>query len=148
MTAPPSFRGGQRAAGHELFDALVKTGFVEVAAVFDQDLVQVPFTEHDDMIQALPPDAAEEALTHSIRAWCADGGLDHSRADPPGRAVEVWAELVIPIPDDEPRTDPDAFRICWATHTRLGSRVTPTCTTLREPCSIMKNAKIGRNHRS
>jgi hypothetical protein len=63
-----------------LVDALVRTGFVEVAAVFFEDPVQVLFTEHEDMIQALPPDAAEKALAHGVRARRSDRGLEHFRA--------------------------------------------------------------------
>ena len=41
-----------------------------------------------------------------------------------------------------------ASRNCWATQASLGARVTPTCTTRRDPSSTMKKANIGRNSRS
>jgi len=41
-----------------------------------------------------------------------------------------------------------ALRSCWATQVVLGLRVTPTCTTFREPSSTMKSAKMGLNQMS
>ena len=73
--------------------------------------MQVLFTEHEDMIQALPPDAAEKALAHGVRARRSDRGLEHFRADPLSSTVEVWAKLVIPIPDDVPRPHPEGRRV-------------------------------------
>ena len=37
-----------------------------------------------------------------------------------------------------------AFRSCCAVHRLVGARVTPTWTTLREPCSTMKRSNTGR----
>jgi len=69
-----------------LVDALMRAGVVEVAAVFDEGLVQVLFTEHQDLIQALPPHAAEEALAHGVRTRRADRGLECRR---PHRSVRI-----------------------------------------------------------
>jgi hypothetical protein len=41
-----------------------------------------------------------------------------------------------------------ASRSCWATHASLGERVTPKCTTRRDPNSTMKKTKIVRKNKS
>src|SRR5260370_1170254 len=41
-----------------------------------------------------------------------------------------------------------ASRSCCATQASVGDRVTPTWITLRDLCSMMKNAKSGRKKRS
>src|SRR3954447_22072489 len=41
-----------------------------------------------------------------------------------------------------------ALRSIWAVHSSVGDRVTPKCTTRREPSSMMKNRNKGRNSES
>jgi hypothetical protein len=90
---------------------LVRTNLVEVAAVLDEDLVQVLFAEHQRVVQTFSPDAAQEAFAHAVRAGRSNGRLEHSRADALGGAVEVRTELIIPIANDEARPDAEGRRV-------------------------------------
>jgi len=60
-------RGGREPDRNELTDALVSPGFVEVAHVLEEDLEQVTFAERDDVVETLPPHAAEQAFAVSVR---------------------------------------------------------------------------------
>ncbi len=125
---PVSSGGGRRSGRHELTDALMRTGLVEVATVFDEHLEQVPLIENEKLVEAFAPYAAEQALTDRVRARRSDRCSEDSRANSLRYAVEVSTELVVAVANDEagPRAEGVALRICCATQALFGSRVTPT----------------------
>jgi hypothetical protein len=43
----------------------MNSAFIIVGGEFDQDLTQVGLSEHDQVVDALPPDRAEGGSTHS-----------------------------------------------------------------------------------
>jgi hypothetical protein len=57
-------------------NALMGPGVIEVVNVFAHQSLQVALTEDNDMIQALTPDTADEALANRIRVrrarWCSE----------------------------------------------------------------------------
>jgi hypothetical protein len=63
---PAARRTSRRANGNELSDALARARFVEEAAILHDHLEEVLLTEHQDMVEALPADAPEEALANSV----------------------------------------------------------------------------------
>jgi hypothetical protein len=77
---PAARRTSRRANGNELSDALVRARFVEEAAILHEHLEEVLLPEHQDMVEALPADAPEEALANSVRARSSDRCLENSRA--------------------------------------------------------------------
>lgn len=69
---------------------LVCSRRVVVGRVAPEDPHEVPFTENDDVVEALPPDRPDQALAERIlprRAWSRDDLLDAHRLDAPGKAV-------------------------------------------------------------
>jgi hypothetical protein len=58
---PVSFGGGRRSDRHELTDALMRTGLVEVATVFDEHLEQVRLIENEKVVETFAPYAAKLA---------------------------------------------------------------------------------------
>lgn len=110
------------------------------------------FAQNKDMIEEFTPDTAHETLANGVRlgriGWCVD------ERDPGAihRMFKQSAVFAIIIANQEPRTFSKrrrlSDRICWATQASLGERVTLTCTTRLEPCSMMKKRKITRKNRS
>src|SRR5687768_7405045 len=62
-------RRSQRCA---LADALVRPRAVKVADVLRQHAPEVSLAEDEDVIEALPPDAAQEPLADGVGPRCAD----------------------------------------------------------------------------
>ena len=72
--------------GDGLPDPLVRPRGVEVRHVLAQHAPQVRLAQDEDVVQALPPHAAEEALAGGVRPRCADGRAQHrDPAAPPRR---------------------------------------------------------------
>src|SRR5450432_2245692 len=91
-------------AGRTLVQALVGPGMIEVANVFGEHREQMAPAQNDDVIETLTTHAAEEALTGGIHIWRSNGGLNDLRPEGLGSAVEVGAELAVPVADDETRS--------------------------------------------
>ena len=87
-----------------MVQGLVRPGMIEVADVFGEHFEQVALTQDDDVIETLTTHATEEALTGGIHIWRSHGGLDDPRPEGLGSAVEVGAELAVPVADDETRS--------------------------------------------
>jgi hypothetical protein len=88
-----------------LLDALVRPHRVEVIqSVFLQNALQVSFVQNDDVIQTLASNATEKAFANRIHQWRAHRRFDHANTGAFRRAVEVRAELVISVTNDESRT--------------------------------------------
>ena len=61
----------------------------------------MPFTENDDVVQALPPDRSDQSFAERIlprRAWSRDDFLDAHRLDAPGK---VDAEDAVAVMNQE-----------------------------------------------
>lgn len=131
-------------------NALVRARRVEVAAILAEHRDQVSLAEHENMVEAFPAYAAEKALAPGVRPRARTGVLRTLAPMPraarsnSGPYLSSRSRMMNrgPIPNGV------ALRICRATQAELGSRVTAMYTTRRDPSSMMKNAKIGRNHRS
>jgi hypothetical protein len=137
---------GRTPQGNELPERLVRSRLVEVAAVLDEHLEQMLLTKHEHVVETLPAHAPKKSLTHGVCPRCLDGGFrilaPTPRATRSKSRPNLSSRSRIRIRGPTPKGV--ALRICCATHVALGSRVTPTWRTLREPRSMMKNAKIGR----
>ena len=111
------------------------------------------------MVQTFAPHAPEKSLTDGVHVRRPDGSLDDPRSEGLGGAVEVGAELTVPVADDETRSF--AERRCSAN--LLGSPLlagspryrhvhdfarSPSRVGRATPTLMMKKAKIGRNQMS
>jgi len=65
-------------------DALVRPRPVEVADVLGQHTPEVSLAEDQPVIDALPPDAAQEALADGVGPRCPDRREDGSNPEAPG----------------------------------------------------------------
>ena len=63
-------QGSSCSGWNSLSDSLVRPPGVEVRHVLAKHEVEMAFAEDDHMVQALPPNAAEIPLAHSIRVRC------------------------------------------------------------------------------
>jgi hypothetical protein len=106
--------------------------------------------QDEQLIEALAPDAPQKPLAHRIHQGCAHRRGQDANPGALGNAIEVSAELIVSIADDDLRPWPKgvALRSCCAVHCWVGARVTATCLTRLEFTSTMKNAKIGRKQMS
>ena len=106
--------------------------------------------EDEQVVEALGAHAAQEALAERVRVRRSDGRAQDLDAGRLSHAVESRAELVVVVADQEARALTPRRRLAELLgHPRVeGERVTPTCTTRREPSSMKKNAKSGRKSRS
>src|SRR5690606_25400182 len=84
-----------------LSEPLMRPGPVEVRNVLGQDGAEVALAEDDDVIQAFPSDAPEKALAGRVHQWRPDGRLQDADPCSLGHPIELSAELVVAIADDE-----------------------------------------------
>lgn len=104
----------------------VSASVVVVAEVPSQDTLQVLLIEHDDVIQALPPDAADQLFR--IRILPGALGGDHHLPDP--RAMDTVLETTAIDATSILQqvaghlTQGKASTICWAIHSAVGCSVT------------------------
>lgn len=73
-------RRWSRGAGDSLPDALVWPRGVGIRHVGPQDVSQLSLAEDEEMVEAPPPHAAQEALAGRVRPRCADRRRRHRRA--------------------------------------------------------------------
>src|SRR5262249_29471153 len=76
-----------------LCETLVRPGTVEVADVLGQDPPEVPLAEDQEVVDALPADAAEEALADRVGPRRPDRRPDHLDPAPCGEAAERGSVL-------------------------------------------------------
>jgi hypothetical protein len=62
------------------------------------------------VVQTFAPHAPEKSFTGSVHVRRPDGSLDDPSADGLGNAVEVVTELVVPVTDEESRSDAESRR--------------------------------------
>ena len=72
-----------------LSQPLMRTRFDEVTDVLYQDALQVLLAENEDVVEALSPDGAEEALADGVHERSLHGGADHLRLAGLGHRVEL-----------------------------------------------------------
>lgn len=90
----------------------MRSGAVEVGeAVLVQHAQHVLFVKDEDVIEALASHAAEEALTDGVDQRGTHRGANDSRASALGNSVELGAELVVTIADDELRSIAESRRV-------------------------------------
>ena len=78
--------------------------FIEVANVLGEDREYLSLTQDDHLIKALALHATEEAFAGHVHVRRVHRGLDHSNPEGTSSAVEVRAELVIPVANKESRS--------------------------------------------
>src|SRR5258708_22902670 len=78
-------------------------GIVEITNVCGKDPEQVVLVEDDHVIEALAAYATEEPLAVRVHVGRAYRGLDDANSDGFSCALEVRAELIIPIANEESR---------------------------------------------
>ena len=103
----PRPAGRVRRGRHALAEPLMGPGVVEVPDVLAQDAAQVPLAEDQDVVEAFPPDAPEEALADGVgprRARRAQGPDAADRGDP----SDVGPELPVVVGDQEAVSTPPA----------------------------------------
>ena len=69
--------------------------------------MQVRLAHNDHMIQALPANAADEALAGRVHQWRLHRGLQHSNTSALRNAIEVRTELAVTVSNDELRSLPE-----------------------------------------
>ena len=62
----------------------MNSAFIIVGGEFDEDLTQVGLSEHDQVVNALPPDRADQPFRKAVLPWRA--GRDRLVANAPWRA--------------------------------------------------------------
>jgi hypothetical protein len=130
-----------------LLNPLMRSSVVKVLRVLLHDSVQMPLAQDQDVVEALAPQAAEEALAYGVRLRCFVWCFQHLNAC--GHSLERISILVVVVPDQVSRSPYGvASRSCWATHRSAGFLVTLKCTTRREPSSIMTNTNTVRKKMS
>ena len=100
--------GGYRSL---LAKSLVRARGVVVARVLGDDALEVPVIEHQQVVEALTAQRAEEALADGVHVRRAHGGADHSDARGPGERIEVGPELVVAIANQEPQRGAERGRV-------------------------------------
>ncbi len=93
-------RGCRRVARGVLPDPLMRPILVEVGHVLPEHAPQVGLPQHHDVVQALPPDAAEEPLAGGVLPGGAVRGPQRRDAARRRAAGEGWAILAIAIADE------------------------------------------------
>ena len=71
-------------------------------AILAQHALQVTRAEHDDVVEALATNAAQETFALGVHAGSPHGGAEDSDARSLRGSVEVHAELVVVVTDEEP----------------------------------------------
>ncbi len=115
---------------------------VEVGDIRAEHPPQVRLAQDQEVIQARPPHAAEEALAESVRPRGADGRAQDCDPLAAATRAKVGPYLLSLSRISHRGASPNgvASRSCCATQASVGWRVTPTCTTRREPSAMTKNA--------
>ena len=75
--------------------------FVVVEDVFPHETLQMPFIEHDHMVESVTTAAPHPALRNSVLPRTAKRGAHRFRPQSLGRADHVIPELSIPVKDEE-----------------------------------------------
>ena len=96
-----------RAAGDPLRQSLMRPIVVEVPRVFPEDAPQVPLVQDEDVVEALPPHAAEEALAGRVLSRCPLGRPQHRDAARRRDAGECRHVLAVVVADEEARGRPE-----------------------------------------
>jgi hypothetical protein len=74
---------------------------VVVREVPGEDLLEMTAIEDEEPVEALPADAADEALGERVRPRRPSGRLDDPGALDAEHLVETGGELCVPVPDEE-----------------------------------------------
>src|SRR5438094_2500664 len=125
-------------------------GVAEVRDIRTEHAPQVRFAQDEQLVEALAPRAAQETLADGVGSRGADGRAQH----PDPLAAATWSKRAPYLPslsrmrNRGHSPNGEASRSCWATQASVGCRVTPTCTTRREPSAMTKKADSGRKSRS
>lgn len=96
------FWSDSAAPGDRLADPPVRPGAVEVRDIRAEDAPQVRLAEDGEVVQALPPHAADGPLAGRVGAWGADRRAQHSDSARGGEAVEARPVLRVVIANQEP----------------------------------------------
>ncbi len=93
----------RRSYRDRLAEPLVWPGAVAVPAIRAEDAPQVGLAADEEVVQALPPHAAEEALAGGVRPRGADGRAQHADPARGGEMVEARSVLGVIIADEQAR---------------------------------------------
>jgi hypothetical protein len=72
-----------------------------VREVLGEDLLEMTAIEDEEPVEALPADAADEALGKRVRPCFSRGRLDEPDALGMEDLIEVGGELLVPVPEEE-----------------------------------------------
>jgi hypothetical protein len=97
----PVFVQALRVVGNLLVDTLMRTRSVVVADVFSDNPVQMTFSQQDEEIETLTPEAAPEALADRVGLWGPRGNQQNVNARPLYHPPKHLTKLTIPIPDEK-----------------------------------------------
>ena len=103
--------GCYRCDGNGLTNALVGSSQIEVADVFLNLMEKVPLGQDEQVIQALPPQAAHESFADRIGAWCPDGRMQYLNAYPCSYPIKLCAEFAVVVADEKTRSLSEGRRL-------------------------------------
>src|SRR5450432_3110654 len=98
------WRGPSHRGQGALTQTLMRADAIKIANVLRQSREEVALVQDDHVVQAFAPHAPEKSLTDGVHVRRPDGSLDDPRSEGLGGAVEVGAELTVPVADDETRS--------------------------------------------
>ncbi len=79
--------------------------------VLAEHVLEVTFAEHDDVVEALATNRAEEAFADCVHEWRLDSGLHDADPGALRDAVEHGRVLVVAIANQDLRSDAERRRI-------------------------------------
>ncbi len=92
-------------------EPLVRPSTIEVVDILVEHAPQVAFSEDQEMIEALPPDAPEEALADGVGPRRARRRAQDPDAADRGYPSKIGPELAVVIADQEARRPPVGCRL-------------------------------------
>src|SRR5688572_22649055 len=79
---------------------------IEIPYVLLEDMSEMRFAHEQDMIEAFPPHAPQQALTDRVRTWCPDRRPQHRDAAASRQRLEARPVLRVVVPDQKCRRSP------------------------------------------
>src|SRR5712691_2624492 len=107
-----------------LVEREVSSGAVIIREVACPDAAQVPLAQHEDMVQTLAPDRADEPFHEGILPRTLGGREDFANVHALYAGPEPVAVAVVAIPEEYGAVSSGkASTICWAVHSAVGCAV-------------------------
>ena len=115
---------------------------VEMLHILAQHDVEMARSDDQEVVEAFPPQSADEALCDSVRPRCPDRGADDADVGAREDGVGRGGELAGPVADQEPdwsaRSPRSISRLrgCWVIESPVGWALIPARCMRRRSCSI------------